>query len=279
MMIIFSTCWYILKAKFNKEIYQVWIDNFLANVNNFYLVIYTNNESYYMLEKYITNPRIKIIIFQVSEFYNYKYKDYWIKNHAVNNLLNINTSWQLNMLWSEKISFVKKSFDEKYFINSESFDNNSNIEGIWYGWCDIGYFRGRPNDLPINIIKEWPNKDKIKELNQAKIYYAKVNNNITQMNNYIKNILSKNQEGLPTNPIDPNQVSIAGGFFLIYNTNIDWWHNVYDTKLRLYFENNRLVKDDQIIVLDSIVTNMAKFILVEERNQYDNWFMFQRYLL
>ena len=68
-------------------------------------------------------------------------------------------------------------------------------------------------------------------------------------------------------------------FFLIYNTNINWWHDIYDSKLKLYFENNRLVKDDQIILLDNIASNMTKFILVEEINQYDNWFMFQRYLL
>jgi hypothetical protein len=37
-MIIFSTCWYILKAKFDKNKYGEWIDNLLNNVkiNNLY---------------------------------------------------------------------------------------------------------------------------------------------------------------------------------------------------------------------------------------------------
>ena len=266
-MIVFSTCWYILKAKFDKKLYQQWIDNFLNNVNNFYLVIYTNKNSYYMLEKYSTNPKIKIVIYELNEFYNYCYKDFWIKNHEKNDLLNNKTCWELNMLWSEKISFVKKSYDEKYF------------HGDWYGWCDIGYFRGRQNDTPNHLIKQWPNSVKVQELNMSKIYYAKVNNNQNILNSYARIILNKDDRGLPKNNIPHDQVSIAGGFFIIYNTKIDWYHNLHDNKLKLYFENDRLVKDDQIIVLDNIVNNMANFVLVEERTYYDNWFLFQRYLL
>ena len=52
-MIVFSTCWYILKAKFDKKKYGEWIDNLLRNVKNFKLIIYTNRESYGMLEKYL----------------------------------------------------------------------------------------------------------------------------------------------------------------------------------------------------------------------------------
>jgi hypothetical protein len=33
------------------------------------------------------------------------------------------TSWELNMLWNEKISFVNKAYQEKYFDETE-----------WYGW-------------------------------------------------------------------------------------------------------------------------------------------------
>ena len=266
-MIVFSTCWYILKSKFDKNLYQQWIDNFLNNVNNFYLVIYTNKDSYEMLKQYEQNSRIKIILLELEEFYNYKYRDYWVKNHEKNYLLNNITCWELNMLWSEKISFVKKSYDEKYF------------DAEWYGWCDIGYFRGRHNDIPNNLIKQWPNPVKIQELNKSKIYYAKVNNNHNVFNSYIRTLLDKNEVGLPKNIIPYDQLSIAGGFFLIHNTKVDWYHNLHDNKLKLYFENGRLVKDDQIIVLDNIVNNMAIFVLVEERIHYDNWFLFQRYLL
>ena len=56
-------------------------------MNEFYLVIYTDEKSV----KYIdtkNNPRIKIIIKPVDQFYTYKYKELWIKNHKKNKLLN-----------------------------------------------------------------------------------------------------------------------------------------------------------------------------------------------
>ena len=75
-MITFVTCWYALKNKFNKSIYEKWISNFLTNVNNFYLVIYTDNHSVSMLYKYINNnPRIKVVLIPIHNFYNIKYKD------------------------------------------------------------------------------------------------------------------------------------------------------------------------------------------------------------
>jgi len=266
-MLVLSSCWYKLNCKFNEEKYKVWINNFLNNINNFYLVIYTNKDSYKMIKQYEDNSRIKIILLDLEEFYNYKYKDFWIKNHEKNYLLNTKICWEVNMLWAEKISFVKRTIDNKYF------------NGEWFGWCDIGYFRGRDNDIPNQLIKQWPNPLKIQELNNSKIYYAKVNNNQNVFNSYMRTLLDKNVVGLPKNIIPYDQISIAGGFFLIHNTKIDWWHTMFDNKLKLYFDNDRLVKDDQIIVLDNICCNIANFVLVEERTNYDNWFLFQRYLM
>ena len=52
----------------------------LTNVNNYNLVIYTNKDGYELLKKYI-QPNIKIVIKEHTDFYTYKYSDYWIKNH------------------------------------------------------------------------------------------------------------------------------------------------------------------------------------------------------
>jgi len=107
-MLNIVTCWYILKSKFNKKLYSKWMSNFLLNNKNFNLIIFTNNESKYMLDDYVNNnPNIKIIIKPIHKFYNYKYKTKWIKNHSINHSLNKHTNWELNMLWSEKISFIK----------------------------------------------------------------------------------------------------------------------------------------------------------------------------
>jgi hypothetical protein len=74
-------------------------------------------------------------------------------------------------------------------------------------------------------------------------------------------------------------MSIAGGFFVCHKEKIDWWRDTYDTKLKLYFDNGYLVKDDQIIIVDCIFSNLSEFCLCKEQNHYDNWFLFQRYLL
>ena len=271
--ITFSTCWYILKSKFGKSRYEKWFSNYLSNVKNHYLVIYTNEESKSMLLPYIkNNTNIKLVTLDIEDFYNYQYKEKWIENHKKNDLLNNNsrfkTDWKLNMLWSEKISFVKKTIDEKYFDTD------------WYGWCDVGYFRGTSRDICVEKIQFWPNHTKIEELNKNMIHYSKINYNIESMNTLFKIINHKNEYGLPKSPIPPGQASIAGGFFLCYKENIEWWHKTYDDKLKLYFENNYLIKDDQIIIINCIFENLHKFKLWQENDpNFDKWFMFQRLLM
>jgi hypothetical protein len=144
MSITFSSCFYIINSKFEPNIYIEWMNNFISIVNNFNLVIYTDENTV----KYIdikNNPRIIVIIKPIQEFYNYKYKEYWIENHKKNNLLNYRSNWELNMLWSEKLWFVKETIERKYFDTD------------LYGWCDIGYFRNRQDDTPIRELVNWGN--------------------------------------------------------------------------------------------------------------------------
>lgn len=268
MSITFSTAWYIFKAKFDPSVYKKWIDNMLSNVHNYNLVIYTDETALPYVEKYSTNPRIRIVIKPYTDFFTHRYCDYWISNHEKNDLLNKKVDWKLNMLWSEKIHFVHNTIQQNYF-NTE-----------FFGWCDIGYFRGNPTDLPYNVLCGWPNSEKVSALDKSKIYYACVNNNMAYISELLKCILNKNSLGLPSVPIPQNQISIAGGFFILHKSNIDWWRETFDNKLRLYFENNYLVKDDQIVIVDCIFSNLQKFeIITENKPEYDNWFLFQRYLI
>jgi len=265
--ITFSSCWYIFKAKFDPTIYSHWIENMLSNVNNYYLVVYTDETSIAFLKRYEENPKIKIVIKPFTQFYNYKYKENWIKNHEKNFLLKDRIDWKVNMLWSEKIHFVKETIEQNYFDTD------------YYGWCDIGYFRNRTNDMRTNELKMWPNSQKIEELDKNKIYYAYVNNN-TNETNYLMTIINKRHpNGITETEIPPNQTSVAGGFFILFKENINFWKRIYNQRLVLYFENERLVKDDQIILIDCIFSNLSKFHLCRENSEkYDNWFLFQRFL-
>ena len=238
------------------------MNNFISIVNEFNLIIYTDENSF----KYIdtnNNPRIKVIIKPLDQFYNYKYKDFWIKNHEKNILLNDKSCWELNMLWSEKIQFVKETIERKYFDTD------------YYGWCDIGYFRNRVNDTHTSKLTKWGKNTSF--LKSSKIYYACVQNNENYMKYLMKLINNKNEYDVPIEEIPSYQVSIAGGFFVLHKNNIDWWSETYDNKLKLYFAHNYLVKDDQIILADCIISNINNFILFRENSPgLDNWFMFQR---
>ena len=165
-LITFSTCWYNFKAKFDASVYHSWIHNMLSNVNNYYLVIYTDLEGSSVLQPYSENPRIRIIIKPYTDFYYYQHKDKWTVNHQNNIFLNNHIDWRLNMLWAEKTQFVYETLKNKYFDTE------------FYGWCDIGYFRARPNlDSTMQELAKWPNQDKIANLAKDKIYYGLVNNN------------------------------------------------------------------------------------------------------
>ena len=269
MSITFSSCFYIITSKFEPGQYVEWMNNFISIVHNFNLVIYTDLNSV----KYIktnNNPKIKIIIKPLDKFYNYKYRDYWIENHDKNLLLNDKSSWHLNMLWAEKISFVKETIERNYFDTE------------FYGWCDIGYFRNRIGDYTdtnTSHLMNWPNMSKINQIDKNKIVYGCINNDDMYINYLIKIIQNKNQFELPVTPIPPFQNSIAGGFFILHKKMIKWWFNTFDTTLHNYFKNNYLVKDDQIILADCVFSNLDKFLLCKEfKYPYDNWFMFQRIL-
>ena len=266
MSITFSSCFYIIKSKFDPNTYVDWMNNFISIVNNFNLVIYTDDNS----SKYIDtkkNPKIIIIIKPIEYFYNYKYKYFWIKNHTKNFLLNDKSNWELNMLWSEKIWFVRETIERKYFDTE------------FYGWCDIGYFRNRENDTHTRNLLNWGNNQVFLQNINNKICYACINNNNSYMNYLFKLVTNKNKEGLPCQEIPAHQNSIAGGFFILHKDKIDWWCQTYDNKLVLYFNKDYLVKDDQIILVDCILSNLHEFLLfLENEEEVDNWFMFQRIL-
>ena len=114
--------------------------------------------------------------------------------------------------------------------------------------------------------------------NANKICYACITNDVGYMNFLYKIVNNRNEKDLPVLPIPAHQNSIAGGFFILRKDNINWWATTYDNKLKLYFENGYLVKDDQIILVDCVLTNLDRFTLFRENNNIDNWFMFQRIL-
>jgi hypothetical protein len=240
--------------------------NLIGNAVNFNLVIYTNYESSQILKEYNGKQNIKIVIREVEEFSTYKYENYWLQNHHKNTLLK-NTDHRLNMIWSEKINFVLGSYKNQYFYSE------------FYGWCDIGYFRNRECDLRLDNLNPWPSETKLKKLSSDLIYYGLANNKISDLQNAFRLINDKNANNLPATPLPLEQTSISGGFFISHHKNLEWWQKTYSSTLINYLTNNALVKDDQLILADCIFSNLERFNLIyEDDPQYDNWFLFQRFL-
>ena len=265
--ITFSTCWYSFKAKFNFATYAQWIRNMLSNVRLYNLVIYTDaasSASFDFNAYAAVNPRIRVVIKPFESFRNYALKDMWIANHNKNTLLNEWVDWRVNALWSEKVHFVRETVAQKYFDTE------------YYGWCDIGYFRGRnKQDMTMSQLRGWPNPDKIAVLNPAKIYYGCVNNDWTQIEHCIHTL---NSGGT----LDPRLNFIAGGFFMLHKSKAEWWAVTYDAKLHRHLTDGRVVKDDQQIITDCVFSNDTQshfHICREEGGTHDVWFLFQRTLL
>ena len=260
MSVTIVTAWYQLKNKFNNSQYKVWLSNFLNNINC-NIVIFTDNNSKDLLYPYANKPNVKVIIKEISDFSTYKYRDKWLSNHRRNIHLNKRISWALNMLWCEKIAFVKEISEQ---INSD-----------WYIWCDIGYFRGRNEDTPLNNLKKFPSVDKLVSLNTEKIYYAMVSNKMP----YIKNcVCQKNSVGLPVKQPVLSVDLIAGGFFISHKNKIDTHYTLFYNQLYKYLDYSYIIKDDQTILNDVILNNSDNYELITENQNYDKWFVFQRFL-
>jgi hypothetical protein len=238
------------------------------------LVIYTNKESFVFLSPLIDkrNKNIKIIIKSIEEFYTYKYKELWIKNHEMSDMeLHKKTDWELNMLWNEKVFFVQETINNKYFST------------MYYGWCDIGYFRNRQNDLHSVYLNNWPNNQKLlsKNFKNICIHYGCVENDTLKYWKHIQDIKSHYDNNLNTDPsVAYNDSCFAGGFFIMPIFLSNYYAKLYDDKLNYYFSNGYFIKDDQTIVKDIIFTNEKMFDIHREYDtRFDNWFMFQRLLL
>jgi hypothetical protein len=270
--ITFSTCWYQFKAKFNHDVYRQWIANMLSNVRNYNLVVYTDTASCTdagLVAMVGDNPRIRIVLKPMEAWHNYTMRDVWEANHARNELLAGLVDWRVNMLWSEKVHFVAESVARGYFDTE------------FHGWCDIGYFRNRGTgpagcqDTPMGMLREWPNPAKIADLDPSKVHYGCVTNDLGVIET-CKGCIASGQ------PMDPRVNLVAGGFFVMYKDKAAWWASTYDAKLHQYFAQGRVVKDDQQIIADCVLSadTAPHFCMHREAGaSHDVWFMFQRLLL
>lgn len=246
------------------------MNNLISIVNQFNLVIYTDEETSEVLETK-NNPRIRVIIRPFEQFHNYEYREWWVKNHEKNYPLNTMLDWEVNVLYNEKVWFVRETWEKCYFDTE------------FYGWCDAGYFRNRnrktSHDTHTRHLSNWSNPRAIHSLDKTKIHYAQVERHENPPHlEHLKNLIrDKNEDGLPKTPIPVNQVSLGSGIVILHRDLVDQWHLTFTNKLKLYMKHDYLVMNDQIIQVDCVFSEPERYRLHLE--DIDNWFMFQRILM
>jgi len=248
-----STCWYNFKNKYTKDVYKEWAGNLLNYVDNFNLVVYVDKNSFEFFDNFKLSEKVKLVIYDIENWETYKYSDKLEKSYQKNKYLNHMVQKEVVMLWLQKTYFVKKTIEEKYF------------ETEYYGWCDIGYFRD-------STSKNWPSNNSLEKLDRNKINYILVESAII---NKLKRGKVLNFEDLRTK-IPPDQVSIAGGFFIGTKELSLKWYSKFDNTLIHYLDNEWLVKDDQIIILDNYLEGLFPINLIDSGKRY--WFYFIDYL-
>jgi hypothetical protein len=110
------------------------------------------------------------------------------------------------MLWNEKIFFVNETIKNRYF------------NSLYYGWCDIGYFRNRPHDIHTAYLQNWPNPEKLLSRNfiNRYIHYACVQNDPTILETLSYDIKLHYTNKLETPPtLRYTELCFAGGFFIL----------------------------------------------------------------
>lgn len=246
---------------------------FIRIVNRFYLVIYTDKETYDFIVTEVrkldaeTVSRIKVVVKPYTDFYNYKYVEYWKSNN--NNpackLYGV-ADWRLNMLWCEKVHFVNETIERRYF------DTDTDTDTEYYGWCDIGYFRDtltKPASMLetlrntqtaySKLIRErWPNPAKINALDKNRVYYGcnispdLMNIALQHHSDHFGRSNIDAESELPRTIYDKRAHFISGGFFITGREKMKWWAHTFQTTLEKYIAHNAVIQDDQQLIAHCI---------------------------
>lgn len=142
------SCYFEIKNKHGNQ-FNNWFKNTLS-INCPY-VFFTNKKSIEVIKKYRKDLPTYYIECEIEDFYTYQFKDKMIihERHC--------PSIELNLVWNEKLFFIKKAS----VINPFNSD--------WFKWIDAGICVYR--DIPPPS-QPFPNMDKLNDLPKDKFIYS-----------------------------------------------------------------------------------------------------------
>ena len=256
---IFYTIIYKIESKFDFEKYIEWGKNLINYLQNYKLIIFTNDETYDIIKGIIKDKKnIEIFYFNIENFYYFKYKNFLLQNTCKDCFPDHKISYKLILLWIERHLLVEK-IKNKY-------------KSDFYCYIDWGYIREKNKSIEIKDYK----------FDENKIQWGLVNSkeNAFEYYNHLfktkdKNILKKNIKDIIINKkIEKYQPIFGGGFSIIPHKMVDEFLKIYKHSLNYILDNQILFKDDQSIIAYTIINNLNKFRKIYKEKDKIEWFPF-----
>ena len=248
------SCFYLLeKNKYNNNIYDKWLNNFIKIETP--IVLFTNEKTKpYLEQKIIGKNNFKILVVEFEDFKTYKYLNQFKEQHQTLDNEKKKHNVFLYLIWNEKIEFVKKAI----YLNPFQTQN--------FLYSDAGYFRN-------NSYTNWPNPKIINQLPKNKVSYFLICP-------FTQNELKCNKfEKLPTFDHGRNKndmgVRFAGGIFYCHQDFFPIWYKIYYKFLDKFSKSNKFMGKDQSII-NSIYLIKPNFFHVIKCSK--NWFYPQKFL-
>ena len=253
------TCYFQLgKAKHSHNNYLQWIDNFLSNVKT-PIIIFCDPESEEMIREkrkpYIEQTHI--IVIKLEDFYTSRYLSVF-RNNYLQDFEKDKHSVELYMVWAEKTEFLKKAMELNIFKSE------------FYVWIDIGAFRNRADkgDISLDLIKNWPDQEKMKALPKDKIILGRAGQFPPDCNRLMNN-------GLTVQEFTKVIRSIVGTIFIMHKDMILVWWKLYYWMLETFIKYNRPILKDQSIMANIAVAFPKKVLIIERIANLDPWFFME----
>lgn len=241
------------KSKASHEIYVGWMQNMLAIDNE--MIIFCDPKLVDEIGQFRANKteKTRIVPCQFSEFYTYRYANYFLEHSKMDSEVAIGHNMFLYMIWSEKSHFLKRA------IELDPFGSD------YFLWTDIGCFR-RPNTEYLN----WPNPLRIEALPKDKVL--------------LLSVVPFTDEELAADSLDAlpsfkTANRIGGTMFGGGKEVLLLWHDKYYEMLEHFISIDRFIGKDQSIMNSVYLLNKQMCELVNwVPGCADIWFYLQDYL-
>lgn len=263
--IVFYSVLYKLNSKFEFRQYIEWAKITLNCLKNVKLLLFTNKETYTLINQNIpdiNDYNIDFIFIEYEEFQLYKYQKQIKKNIVYWDRV---IDWKVILLYINRHLFLEKV--------------KNKIKSKRYAFVDIGYFR----HCEINESNKF-NFTKLNNHNDELIYLGYT---LTKKNK--ENLLKLHEDKINNldkfksiEPLLKNLYLIGGGFNVVPYKKVGYWLDSIKNEFSNFIKNDTNFKDDQVLIFKIFIKDKNNFNVIEnlqtcENNVETTWFPFIKY--